>query len=390
MKDTIFQLTNEQRKYLGLIPVEDNWEFVKFNDEFYLYFDGDIIRKKISISENSYMEQELCETTTDNRTILLPKTAKGKPKKLNYTATQSLSPFGVYFSFSPEYLCIANYTTQTTYYSKSFDKVDSLDFLKKWLDDWISETTGSDLEEIEAFKIAKRKHCKFKEGDFFTFKIDRRRWGFGRILLDVDKYKKTEEFKKQRNSGLKNLMGRPLIVKVYHKISDSSNVDLDELSQCMALPPQAVMDNQYYYGENEIIGHKELLISDYDEPLISFSESISSESDYIYLQYGLIYKESNKKKFNKYLDDDFRNEGIGFGLEIYNLEQCINQKSNDPFWNSGFYFVKKDLRNPINIDIKREIFKFFGLDADKSYADNLKLSEASKVGENIFTKLFRS
>ena len=44
-----FELTNEQRKYLGLIPMEKNWELIKFEskyDEVYFYFDGDVIRKK--------------------------------------------------------------------------------------------------------------------------------------------------------------------------------------------------------------------------------------------------------------------------------------------------------------------------------------------------------
>lgn len=34
-----------------------------------------------------------------------------------------------------------------------------------------------------------------------------------------------------------------------------------------------------------------------------------------------------------------------------------------------------DLRNPCNIEVKREIFKAFGLDADKSYEENLALFE---------------
>ena len=44
-----FELTNEQRKYLGLIPVEEDWELVKLDykyEDIYFYFDGDIIRKK--------------------------------------------------------------------------------------------------------------------------------------------------------------------------------------------------------------------------------------------------------------------------------------------------------------------------------------------------------
>ena len=40
-----FELTNEQRKYLGLSPVNDTWELVYFAGQ-YLYYDGNIIRKK--------------------------------------------------------------------------------------------------------------------------------------------------------------------------------------------------------------------------------------------------------------------------------------------------------------------------------------------------------
>ena len=214
-----FELTNEQRKYLGLIPVEKNWELVKFEGKFqdtYYYFDGDIIRKKISLSENSYYEAELNEKTTENRTMILPKTVRGKIKKFNFTATQSFSPFGVYFSFTKYGVYIANYTTQTTYYYENLMNIEniSIEDLKKWLDKWVKESKKEDLKEIEDFKNAKRKHCKFKEGDFFAFKIGRREWGFGRILLDVHKLKKNEDFKKNKNYDLTNLMGRPLIIKM--------------------------------------------------------------------------------------------------------------------------------------------------------------------------------
>ena len=29
-----FELTNEERKYLGLIPVEEHWEFLKFDSNY--------------------------------------------------------------------------------------------------------------------------------------------------------------------------------------------------------------------------------------------------------------------------------------------------------------------------------------------------------------------
>ena len=147
------------------------------------------------------------------------------------------------------------------------------------------------------------------------------------------------------------------------------------------------MDNQFYYGENKIIGHRDLAINEYDM-LISYGGSISTiDKNTVYLQYGLIYKETTVKRFSKYLqkenkqtlsgyeDNPYRNEGIGFGLNVDKLKECIESQSNTPFWNSGYYKNDGDLRNPKNIEIKREIFRTFGLNADKNYEENLKLQK---------------
>ena len=379
----IFELTNEQRKYLGLIPVEEHWELVKFDNGIYYYFEDDIIRKEIKVSKNYYHEAELNEKTAENRTMILPKTKRGKIKKFNYTATQSFSPFGTYFTFSTDGVIIANYTTQRTYYSEIFSEKEkiSLDDLKKWLDKWMKETTEEDLEEIEEFKNAKRKHCKFNEGDFFAFKISRREWCFGRILLDVSKLRKDENFEKNKNYGLAHLMGKPLIIKVYHKISDNKNIDLKELSKCLALPSQAIMDNIFYYGEAIILGNLPLKPEENDM-FISVSESISGiDKNIAYLQYGLIYREIPLSDYEKLIKDlkigaqTLRREGIGFVIDTYKLKECIEAKSNSPFWEKYKKRNVPDLKNPDHIELKRKIFKAFGLDADKTYEENLKMLE---------------
>ncbi|MBS5868811.1 MAG: immunity 26/phosphotriesterase HocA family protein [Fusobacterium periodonticum] len=379
----IFELTNEQRKYLGLIPVEEHWELVKFDNGIYYYFEDDTIKKEIKVSKNYYHEAELNEKTAENRTMILPKTKRGKIKKFNYTATQSFSPFGTYFTFSTNGVIIANYTTQRTYYSEIFSEKEkiSLDNLKKWLDKWMKETTEEDLEEIEEFKNAKRKHCKFNEGDFFAFKISRREWCFGRILLDVSKLKKDENFKKNKNYGLANLMGKPLIIKVYHKISDNKNIDLKELSKCLALPSQAIMDNIFYYGEAIILGNLPLKPEENDM-FISVSESISGiDKNIAYLQYGLIYREISLSDYEKLIKElkigaqTLRREGIGFVIDTYKLKECIEAKSNSPFWEKYKKHNIPDLKNPDHIELKRKIFKAFGLDADKTYEENLKMLE---------------
>ena len=379
----IFELTNEQRKYLGLIPVEEHWELVKFDNGIYYYFEDDTIKKEIKVSKNYYHEAELNEKTAENRTMILPKTKRGKIKKFNYTATESFSPFGTYFTFSTDGVIIANYTTQRTYYSEIFSEKEkiSLDNLKKWLDKWMKETTEEDLEEIEEFKNAKRKHCKFNEGDFFAFKISRREWCFGRILMDVSKLRKDENFEKNKNYGLAHLMGKPLIIKVYHKISDNKNIDLKELSKCLALPSQAIMDNIFYYGEAIILGNLPLKPEENDM-FISVSESISGiDKNIAYLQYGLIYREIPLSDYEKLIKDlkigaqTLRREGIGFVIDTYKLKECIEAKSNSPFWEKYKKHNVPDLKNPDHIELKRKIFKAFGLDADKTYEENIKMLE---------------
>ena len=379
----IFELTNEQRKYLGLAPVEENWELIKFDNGIYYYFEDDTIKKEIKVSKNYYHEAELNEKTAENRTMILPKTKRGKIKKFNYTATQSFSPFGTYFTFSTDGVIIANYTSQRTYYSEIFSEKEkiSLDDLKKWLDKWMKETTEEDLEEIEEFKNAKRKHCKFNEGDFFAFKISRREWCFGRILLDVSKLRKDENFKKNKNYGLANLMGKPLIIKVYHKISDNKNIDLKELSKCLALPSQAIMDNIFYYGEAIILGNLPLKPEENDM-FISVSESISGiDKNIAYLQYGLIFREIPLSDYEKLIKElkigaqTLRREGIGFVIDTYKLKECIEAKSNSPFWEKYKKRNVPDLKNLDHVELKRKIFKAFGLDADKTYEENLKMVE---------------
>lgn len=48
--DNKFMLTNKQRRYLGLEPVEAHWEVMDIKGTLY-YFDGNIIKKEIITSD---------------------------------------------------------------------------------------------------------------------------------------------------------------------------------------------------------------------------------------------------------------------------------------------------------------------------------------------------
>lgn len=393
-----FNLTNMQREYLGLEPAGAGWDAVQVDDGFYLFFDGNMIRKSIEVTETTYHECEMLEMTDQNREILLPKTAQGRAKKLTLAAIKRCHGLGVYFYYGRHGAMIANYTTQTTYFTCAGDgrEYNGLDDLSKWLDGWIADTSEEDLSDIVCFKNAKRVHNKFKEGDFFTFKIGRREYGFGRILLDINKFRKTDLFKANRNYGL-DYMCKPLIIKVYHKISESPDTNIEALSACGAFPSQQIMDNLFLFGECRIIGNKNLLPEELDFP-ISYGRSISRlDANTVYLQYGLIYRDTDVSKFNKHLRleeasktklltaNPYRNMAIGFCIDILqdipSMKRCIAEGTNESWWKSkNNYHAKHDLRNPALYNIKRDIFDYFNLDPDASYSKNYNKFERPKRG----------
>ena len=125
-------------------------------------------KKEISASDSEgeafyYRESELDIETAENRTIVLPKTAKGKPKKLNFTATQSFRGIGLYFSFGSRHVCIGNYTTQKTYYSERLEE-SKASALNSWIEKWIKETSKEDLADLENFKNEKESIKNIRKG----------------------------------------------------------------------------------------------------------------------------------------------------------------------------------------------------------------------------------
>lgn len=347
------ELTNEQRKYLGLESIEPDWERMEIpsncvkpelsTGKHILYFDKDVLRKNISVDRSGLYKEESCAIKTqDNRSMIAPITAKGKPKRLNGVNLQRCTPEGMYFRFERGSVTIANYTTQQTYFSSAFAGMPSMseEALQDFLAQWIADTDDDELKRIEDFANAKRRHCKFREGDFFRFRIDRKHYGYGRILLDIQKMRKSGE------KFWDILMGKPLVVSVYHIITKDLSVNIDTLKKLQSCPSQFIMDNRFFYGEYEIVGY-EPLSEDVDYPIM-YGPSISMrDRDKIQFQRGHVYREIPLEG-NTVVPGGFMNNGIGWSLNINKriLEACIESDSNEPYWNRGERFYWEDLRHP--------------------------------------------
>jgi hypothetical protein len=158
---TTYELTNEQRIYFGLDPIESHWDRVILSGDTYrtesiLYFDKDTIKRHIVSKDKEYLEKQY-EELTKNRTILLPKTNKGKEKKLTASVLEQRQPSGVYLNISCGYLNIGNYNSQTTFYSSRWDKENQFEkHVSDIVDDFIISSPQNHFSEIEKYKKLKR------------------------------------------------------------------------------------------------------------------------------------------------------------------------------------------------------------------------------------------
>lgn len=397
-----FELTNNQREYLGLDVIPTTWDKETLKGDTYrpdsiIYFDGDTLRRHIVSTDNEYKETQYNEPTKDKK-VLLPKTEKGKEKKLTASVLESRHPIGVYFTADKfGNIFIGSHTTQTTFYSSNWSrkkKEEQVEIgIEQSIKTFISESPKNHFDEIRDFKSAKRKNVKYRAGDFFAFKISRTEYGFGRILLDINLLRKKKLI--PENHGLFNIMGPPLLVTIYAFTSTTKDIDINSIIGKPRLPSDIMMDNHLFYGEYEIIGHSPLNESEFDFP-ISYGHRLDSTPN-VFLQWGLIHLEKPRKDFDKYLkgenlnfplgnpsrpvDNPYGYYGVGFNhrYDTNDIKSAIENDGVLDYDKSSYYRNQFDLRNPVNDQIREDIFKAFGLKVNGSYEDNRELTKTIRT-----------
>ena len=355
----MFELTNEQRNCFAMPPVLDSWKKVEVKaspyDQYitYAYLDGRSIVKVIQVSDilghEKYREYGVEQTLSDDGTKILPKTDKGKPQNFTSANLVNKAPIGMTLSFNSGFVSVVNNTTDQCFYRSFYNAENpkSLDDFSKWVDNWCQSTGEKELADINEFSKRTKIHQKFKEGDFFRFRINRNLFGYGRILVDY------AQMRKKKIPFWDVFMGNPLCVAIYHIATENVNVCPESLVNLKMLPSQMIMDNIFYYGECEIIGNMPIDPNE-ENYTIHYGRSIDSRKpNYLYYQSGKTYVAlKDEKELDLHSSDvlgGFRNKGIGwdFQIELPILLECIKKKSNKPYWNMiPAWRANQDLRNP--------------------------------------------
>lgn len=158
------------------------------------------------------------------------------------------------------------------------------------------------------------------------------------------------KLKKSGEKFLNVLMGRPLVVSVYHIITDDPAFPLTELDALKSCPSQFIMDNKFYYGEYEIVGNSPLP-DNIDYPIM-YGRSIDSRADKIVYQRGRICRELPLGENRLIGSHNYLHNGIGWSLNLNKtiLEECIRENSNAPYWENDKGGFSRDIRNPLYAD----------------------------------------
>lgn len=367
----MFELTNEQRKYFGLQPILDGWARIEtINSPLWCttvaYIDGTVIRKYIETGDTTYTEYELCEQLSDDLHNLQPKTAKGKPVLLSSANLRKRSGFGMCLSYShhqylnncASHIDLYSLTSQKIYYSSEYDPVfvRNIGEFERWINAWCAESTQDDLDDISRFAQLPREHIKYREGDVFRFKINRRLYGYGRMLVDYGRMRKT------KTPFWDLFCAIPLVCSAYHIATEKKDVPVTELAKLNSLPSVPMMDNHLFYGTYEIIGH--IPIGEVEDYPMLYGYSTKATEKAVLFQWGKLYR--REENGTALFLNNFRDMSIGFGLrfDLAVLRSCIAEGSNEPYWNQNRYHIDKDLRNPKFHAEREQILRHFGLYPD--------------------------
>lgn len=376
-------LTNEQRPYFGLNPIEKSWERLDIKDGYTVYFNGNIIRKVISCSADnltadinnttykiniSYKEEDN-EIETKNRETVIPRTKRGKEKKLNFTSISNQKPTGCVFMMNLSYDWpsgseIQHHSSKVYAFNprnsislpiRARKDLSELSEFKTWVHEYISTCPANYLEKVERMTSTPHQTLKYRNGDIFRFEFDREYYGYALIVGQIRNMIKDNLVKE--NHALKNTMSVPLLIRCYLLKTKNKKLSVDDLVKNKLSSPFFMADGQVIWGGYPITGNKKLEPEDIEFP-IQVGESLDWNSNYPpRFCWGSGIKEVNKDEVPEVIKDcGYLSHGVSSGISVETMEKLIENGD------TGQPLMREENKNDKDI-----IFDFFDIPQDITF-----------------------
>ena len=387
------EFSNEQRKYIGLCPVDPQWTRTTYSKGLTCYFDRDIIRKALIQTATSYAEFDIAIATRERSKIISPG-GKGKEKPISAINVSSYPGRTVSFLVDispanplPEITGDNNHPpAYQTYWSWKigsqqpdiennapvFNGMQQLADFWQRLPQFIQGLPADHLDKLTQLKektVGKTRPVKFKSGDFFAVPTRFSLYGdpveyvFGRHLLNISALRKREVVDKAHH--WQDLMTVVQLVTLYDFTANSLAIDLTLLQQQKRLPAFYMMDDTLMRGQYPVIGHLPLEPTELDFPM-HYGRYVASARKGYYFGWGHaivtdIPPLAITGPEGMDMDTDFRNNGVRFGAAIDLLADFRNGLPP--------YYKYTDINHPDNLAVKTALFNSLGVPVDISYDD---------------------
>ncbi|MBE6870055.1 MAG: hypothetical protein E7494_15090 [Ruminococcus albus] len=276
-------LTNDERRYLALDPLDESWETETLYSVTYctqkrtvIFYEGNTIVKVIyeeySINDDgsckckSYNEFDT-KLETDNRTMLLPLTSRGRAKPVTPTNIMAVKPFGcdfyIFLQKGESRIAARNLRNNQEIAVGEKERVRNIltdeDF-HEFMQYYMSTCPDNYFERIAEIRNMKHQTVKFRAGDIFRCQVDREHYTYGLIIGKTRDIEKWDELPKEHS--FRHLMTQPIIVRMYDFVTADSNMAATKLADIPLRPPEICSDGDIIWGRHKIICHKELVPDD--------------------------------------------------------------------------------------------------------------------------------
>jgi hypothetical protein len=385
-------LTNDERRYFGLDPIGADWERVEIKPGFDVYFDGDVIRKTIPYRMDAemtrYAEYDVNIQTRD-RLAVLPQTAKGTEKKLNYTSVSGVNPSGCSFEMN---LCHASYPSNVGAYNSrnhrslpitGAKKLRTLEEYRHWLAEYIATCPPDYFEKVERMREGKHKTVKYYNGDIFRFEFDREYYGFGLIIGQVRKLKKENVLPK--NHALRDTMMVPLLVRFYLLRTKQKEPSVSEIASHPMTGMYIMADNGVIWGSYDIVGSKEITESDIDF-LVHFGLGVSMPTiPRLCWGLGMVTKEKPPEFPDFFRTNQFYRHSVHGGTDREAVLRAVAPGEIDPERMAKIIAGENQAETA-----RKEAFAWFGLPEDISFDDfNRRCGGMTRAEYAMYANQFR-
>ncbi|AIU90501.1 hypothetical protein BV918_08365 [Pectobacterium odoriferum] len=348
------------RPYFGLEPLLSEWDIITVRDGYFICFDGDTVRKRITATELNYQEEDVIIHTRE-RNVILPRTARGKEKKLTYTSVSSVMADGIVFSAgirtlnsgSYGYVNATNYRNSIRLPLPECRHLTTKEEIVDWLRSYRDRLPTDYAHKLERLMSAKNQQHKTVPGDIFRVEIDLHTDGYVLVIGNLRQMQKDELF--AEHSIWNDVMTMPLFVRPYLFSTTERNPPLSEI---VALPLSEkcwiVMDNAFLRGNYEYVGSKVLSEEDILFP-VGYGPNISTKRSDYRLSWGpsSIVKASQDTVFKA--GRNYMNNG------------AYSSVSAESFADKGFPDYDKTLHKPEHREAWEQALAEFGFPPDTTY-----------------------